>query len=108
MSSVLIRQQRNAAALMPDRHNGLSMHVVRDEDGVHGLHQACMDAASPLYHFDKLVASHCRRKALLALSCLTRHSDPAMSAFREQNGLQLLLRTAADASDARQQRYLCT
>ena len=51
---------------------------------------------------------HCRRKALLALSCLTRHCDPAMGAFRDQDGLQLLLRTAADASDARQQRYLCT
>ena len=46
----------------------------------------------------------CRRKALLALSCLTRHCDPAMDAFREQGGLQLLLKTAADASDPRQQR----
>ena len=31
-----------------------------------------------------------------------------MSAFRDQDGLQLLLRTAADTSDPRQQRYLCT
>ena len=46
----------------------------------------------------------CRRKALLALSCLTRHYDPAMDAFRNQGGLQLLLKTAADASDPRQQR----
>lgn len=46
----------------------------------------------------------CRRKALLALSCLTRHSDPAMDAFREQGGFQLLLKTAVDTSDPRQQR----
>ena len=50
---------------------------------------------------------YCRRKAMLALSCLTRHSDPAMGAFRDQDGLQLLLRTAADVSDPRQQRYFC-
>jgi hypothetical protein len=45
----------------------------------------------------------CRRKALLALSCLTRHSDPAMEAFRASGGLELLLRAAKD-EDARQQR----
>lgn len=45
-----------------------------------------------------------RRKALLALSCLTRHHDAAMDAFRAQGGLSLLLRASANSVDPRQRR----
>ncbi|BDA45863.1 probable Hsp70 nucleotide exchange factor FES1 at N-terminal half [Coccomyxa sp. Obi] len=46
----------------------------------------------------------CRRKALLALSCLTRHNDEAMDAFRAEGAVDLLLMAARDSSDPRQQR----
>lgn len=46
----------------------------------------------------------CRRKALLALSCLTRHNDAAMDAFRAEGALDLLLSAARDSADPRQRR----
>ncbi|KAK9904287.1 hypothetical protein WJX75_008419 [Coccomyxa subellipsoidea] len=46
----------------------------------------------------------CRRKALLALSCLTRHNDAAMDAFRAEGALNLLLSVAQDSADPRQRR----
>jgi hypothetical protein len=45
-----------------------------------------------------------RRKALLALSCLTRHNDAAMDAFRAEGALNLLLSVAQDSADPRQRR----
>ena len=44
-----------------------------------------------------------RRKALLALSCLMRHCDAALDAFRGEGGLARLVSTAAEP-DPRQQR----
>ena len=45
-----------------------------------------------------------RRKALLALSCLTRHNDAAMDAFRAEGALDLLVSAARDSADPRQRR----
>ena len=64
----------------------------------------CPSSHGVVTNFQQMMHLLRRRKALLALSCLTRHFDPAMDTLREQGGLQLLLRTAADSSDPRQQR----